>query len=385
MTSLGAKLTSQETLFARLFEFLPDASLLFDHNGQIVVANRKSSSLFGHSLASLRSMSLDTLLSPDSYEQLKKHKILLTDPVTTDFQSEVDENNSRCLLLTALTEAGEEIPVEVTLSSLPPARPSSVQETRILATFRDVSRQKARESELVAKISEAESLVHSSAHDLKAPLRAIRNASGWLSEDLAVGDPLGEKDLVNLQLIQTRVARLEKLIDALEEYYRLGTRKDTRYNEVINAQTMIEEIESALNSNDDFQLLTEGNLEHSHFYRMPLQSVLFKLVDNAIKHSQNGDPRVSIALSEDTEFYRIAVEDNGPGIAPEFQSRIFEPMQTLLPKDLVEGSGMGLAIAKRVLTEYKGTIDLLSEPGNGSTFVITWPKSACPNPGDAPE
>jgi signal transduction histidine kinase len=71
----------------------------------------------------------------------------------------------------------------------------------------------------------------------------------------------------------------------------------------------------------------------------------------------------------------FAVRDDGPGIAPQYHERIFQMFQTLKPRDQVEGSGMGLAMAKKHVEAYGGKISVQSEPGLGSVFRFTWPKS----------
>jgi signal transduction histidine kinase len=69
----------------------------------------------------------------------------------------------------------------------------------------------------------------------------------------------------------------------------------------------------------------------------------------------------------------FAITDNGPGIDPKFHQRIFEVFQTLQPRDLVEGSGIGLALVKKLVESRGGTVTVVSNPGEGSTFAFTWP------------
>jgi signal transduction histidine kinase len=75
------------------------------------------------------------------------------------------------------------------------------------------------------------------------------------------------------------------------------------------------------------------------------------------------------------EFFEFSVSDDGPGIAPEFHERIFQLFQTLKPRDRVEGSGMGLAIVKKIIESHNGRIAISSTPGKGATFRFTWPKA----------
>ncbi len=110
--------------------------------------------------------------------------------------------------------------------------------------------------------------------------------------------------------------------------------------------------------------------------RIPLETVLRNLIANAVKHYDR-DPAtgcVKIACQDRDEFLEFSVTDNGPGIDPLFHRRIFEIFQTLQPRDLVEGSGIGLSIVKRTVESRGGQVQVASRPGAGATFSFTWPK-----------
>ena len=108
--------------------------------------------------------------------------------------------------------------------------------------------------------------------------------------------------------------------------------------------------------------------------RVPLETVLRNLINNAIKHHDRRDGHVQIAVQDLGEFFEFSISDDGPGIAPEYHERIFQLFQTLKPRDQVEGSGMGLAIVKKIVESRNGRITVTSEPGQGATFTFTWPK-----------
>lgn len=120
--------------------------------------------------------------------------------------------------------------------------------------------------------------------------------------------------------------------------------------------------------------------------RVPLELVLRNLIGNAIKHHDRPDGHVhvnaqAIARSEvpaETnqagDLIEFTIADDGPGIDPAFHERIFQMFQTLQPRDLVEGSGMGLAIVKRMVESHGGTIRVESVLGGGARFKFTWPR-----------
>jgi len=107
---------------------------------------------------------------------------------------------------------------------------------------------------------------------------------------------------------------------------------------------------------------------------MPLQQVLMNLVGNAIKHHHHKESGcVEVTVEDSGDFYAFAVKDDGPGIPTRFHEQVFKMFQTLKPRDQVEGSGMGLAIVRKNIEVYGGTLDLESDVGKGSAFRFTWP------------
>jgi len=112
-----------------------------------------------------------------------------------------------------------------------------------------------------------------------------------------------------------------------------------------------------------------------HTERLPLLQIFSNLISNAVKYNDDPQPRVKVYYDDVGEFYRFFVEDNGPGIAKSYHEKIFMIFQTLQERDLFESTGVGLAIVKKILTERKLDIELISSPGSGSTFIFSWPKS----------
>jgi signal transduction histidine kinase len=108
---------------------------------------------------------------------------------------------------------------------------------------------------------------------------------------------------------------------------------------------------------------------------MPLQQILMNLVGNAVKHHDKKQGRIWVTVEDCGGRYAFAVRDDGPGIAPRFHAQIFEMFQTLRPRDQVEGSGMGLAMVRKNIEVFGGTLALESSEGHGSTFRFTWPKT----------
>lgn len=229
----------------------------------------------------------------------------------------------------------------------------------------------ARTDELARSNRELDQFAYVASHDLKAPLRAIGNLAGWIAED--AGTVLPSPSLVHLQKLQGRVLRMERLLDDLLTYSRIGRRDGT--SETVNTEVLLQDILYLLAPPPGFAVTVMSELPVLHTLRTPLELVLRNLISNAIKHHhQPQQGAVQIQARDSGDFVEFQIYDNGPGIDPKYHERIFGMFQTLRPRDEVEGSGMGLAIVKRAVEYHGGAIQVESSLGTGTTFRFTWPK-----------
>ena len=97
------------------------------------------------------------------------------------------------------------------------------------------------------------------------------------------------------------------------------------------------------------------------------------MLSNAIKHHDNSTGNISVTIESNTGFYQFRIQDDGPGIAPNLHKKALEMFQTLQPRDKVEGSGMGLAMVKRIIEHYGGTLTIDSNGERGTGMIIKWP------------
>jgi PAS domain S-box-containing protein len=242
---------------------------------------------------------------------------------------------------------------------------------RSIGTVQDITALKQGERALRIANKELEDFAYIASHDLKAPLRVIDNASQWLEEDLA--EHFTEETRDHMTLVHGRVKRMEKLLDDLLEYARIGRKTDESYAEIVTGEALMDNI-LALLSPEGFAVKVSPNFANIRVTRMPLQQVLMNLIGNAIKHHDKAEGRIEVTVEDGGMHYAFAVKDDGPGIAPRFHRQIFEMFQTLRPRDKVEGSGMGLAMVRKNIEVFGGTLGLESSEGQGSTFRFTWPK-----------
>ena len=219
---------------------------------------------------------------------------------------------------------------------------------------------------------ELDEFAYVASHDLKAPLRVIDNASRWLEEDLQ--EHLTDETRENMKLLRGRVRRMERLLDDLLQYSRIGRKTDEAYEEPIAGDALMENILEMLAPPPGFTVKVSPGFHDIQVRRMPAQQILMNLIGNAIKHHDKKVGTVEVTVEDRGAEYAFAVKDDGPGIPAQFHDKLFKMFQTLKPRDRVEGSGMGLAMVRKYVDVYGGTLGFESAEGKGSTFHFTWPK-----------
>lgn len=240
----------------------------------------------------------------------------------------------------------------------------------ILSVARDQTELEKLTGRLKQSNKELDEFAYVASHDLKAPLRVIDNASTWLVEDL--GETLDEDSLENLQLIRSRVSRMERLLDDLLTYSRIGRKMSADEEEIISGETLLDDILHLLSPSARTRVTVSETFSTIMLPRMPLQQIFLNLISNAFKHAESEDLHVHVDLDILPNDYKFSVSDNGPGIPAEYQEQVFQMFQTLKPRDVVEGSGMGLAIVRKHIEQHGGRIWLESEASQGATFHFTW-------------
>ncbi len=223
--------------------------------------------------------------------------------------------------------------------------------------------------DLKNKNNELDQFAYVVSHDLKAPLRGISNIVGWIEEDHENEVTPGIKQ--NLDLIKGRTTRLENMINGLLEYARIG--KVKKGYVTVNTDFLVRDLLSFLVPKN-FVVTIAGKFPVLKTEKLHIEQVFTNILSNAVKYNKNIQPQITITAEELEEHYKFTVEDNGPGIEREYFEKIFIIFQTLQERDAFESTGVGLAIVKKLIEDYKGTINIESEIGNGSKFIFTWPK-----------
>lgn len=215
---------------------------------------------------------------------------------------------------------------------------------------------------------ELDQFAYVASHDLKAPLRGIANLAQWIQED--IGEKLTGDSVEHMSLLHGRVQRMEALIDGILTYSR-AARSRVPAEKVDTGKLMSEVID--LIAPEEVEIRVADSMPTVLAEKVPLQQVFMNLVGNAIKYGSVQKPVVTVGAVEKDGFAEFSICDNGPGIAAEFQDRIWGIFQILAARDKVEGTGIGLAVVRKIVESRGGLAWVESEPGKGACFYFTWP------------
>jgi signal transduction histidine kinase len=168
---------------------------------------------------------------------------------------------------------------------------------------------------------------------------------------------------------------MELMIEDLLAYSRAGRKRHEPV--IVDTAVLVHDVAELLAPPAGFVVTADPALPVLTAERAPLETVLRNLIGNAIKHHnrpQEGQVtvRAQSELRGRAQWYEFVVADDGPGIDPEFHARIFEMFQTLRARDEVEGSGIGLAVVKKIVESRGGRIWVESGPGQGTAIHFTW-------------
>lgn len=356
-------------LLTNITDNATDCIILSDLDSRIQRINKASATIFGRTPEELIGEDMK-LLFPDLYSDYLKFNSDAVKKPSGKAMKEYFVGNTR--EVTSHHKNGEKIILEISISEI------EENGNRLYNTIvRDITQRKKSQAKLeqtmqalIESNEDLERFAYVASHDLKSPLRAIDNLSLWLQED--AGPELDDDNKERLSLIRGRILRMEGLLNSLMAY----SRADEKIMEtkLMSATHLLNEIIEVQNVPKGFEIQIDGSLDAIMIPRMPLEQVFHNLMSNAIKHHDKDKGIIKLSGMETAKTLKFIISDDGPGIAPRFHGKIFEIFQTLKSRDDVEGSGMGLALVKKILYRQNGKIEIDSDIGKGTTFTITWPK-----------
>jgi PAS domain S-box-containing protein len=360
-------LAQMEGRYRGLLEAAPDAMVVVDQHGEIVLLNVQAEKQFGYARDELVGQAVTAIIPEGFAERL----------VADDLRSTADalaQQIGTGIELVARRKDGTAFPIEIMLSPL-----ENADGILVTAAIRDISVRKAAETHLAQMVVELQrsneelgQFAYIASHDLQEPLRMVASYTQLLSRRYK-GRLDSDADEF-IAFATDGASRMQRLIEDLLAYSRVGT-KGTELVEVSSEDALqLAMINLSAAVEDSGALVTHDPLPLVLADEMQLSQLFQNLVGNAIKYRSADVPRVHIcAVRDGQRTYRFAVRDNGLGIDPQYFEKIFGVFQRLHKRDEFPGTGIGLAICKKIVERHGGTISVESQPGLGSTFSFSLP------------
>jgi PAS domain S-box-containing protein len=361
-TAAEKHLAQMEGRYRGLLEAAPDAMVVVNQRGEIVLLNLQAEKQFGYHRDELVGQPVTNII-PDGFaerliaDDLRSAEDALTQQIGTGIE------------LSARRKDGTDFPIEIMLSPL-----DSAEGVLITAAIRDISVRTAAEQHLGQKVEELKrsneelgQFAYIASHDLQEPLRMVASYTQLLSKRYK-----GKLDADADEFIAFAVdgaSRMQQLIEDLLAFSRVATTG----NALLDTSSEYA-LEQALQNlhwaiKDSGAQVTHDPLPTVQADEMQLVQLFQNLVGNAVKYQSPGIPRVHVSATRHGKTsWTFAVKDNGLGIDPQYFERIFGMFQRLHKRDEFSGTGVGLAICKKIMERHGGSLWVESQPGQGSTF-----------------
>jgi PAS domain S-box-containing protein len=358
-------LAQMEGRYRGLLEAAPDAMVVVNRRGEIVLLNVQAEKQFGYRRDELVGQRMKNII-PEGFAER-----LISDGLRSP-EDALAQQIGTGIELTGRRKDGSEFPIELMLSPL-----ESAEGVLVTAAIRDITTRKTAETHLLRKVEELNhsneelgQFAYIASHDLQEPLRMVASYTQLLSRRYK-----GKLDSEADEFIAFAVdgaSRMQRLIQDLLAYSRVGTKGQELldYSSEEALQQALINLRAPIG--DSGARVTHDPLPTVLADEMQLIQLFQNLVGNAIKYQSQGVPQIHISAARNVEKKWIfSVKDNGLGIDPQYFERIFGMFQRLHKREEFAGTGIGLAICKKIVERHGGSISVESQPGQGSTFRFT--------------
>ena len=362
------QLAEKEENLRVIIENAPDGVIVIDKQSRILLWNSTAESIFGWKQEEVTGKLMFEIIMPVRYRDA--HNAGMEHYFSTG-EAPILNNT---IEVSALHKSGHEFYISLTVSH------SKDREKDIFIAFlRDITNQKKNELELENKRNQLEKSNEQlqqyawlTSHDLKEPLRKILTFSDALLRKHEKN--LSEQFFTYLNKIHGAANRMNSLIEAVLLYSNVINDEElfeeTNLNTIVH--DVIDDLEILIASKN--AIVTYGVLPVIKAIPVQMRQLFQNLISNAIKYSKPDEiPVVEISCEEENNGYKFLVKDNGIGFEEIYSGKIFEVFQRLQTLQTYEGTGIGLALCKKITETHKGTIHAESKSGAGSSFIIHLP------------
>jgi PAS domain S-box-containing protein len=361
-------LRANEERLRSVVETARDAILTGDSSGKIISWNRAAEAIFGYSAAEVLGKSW-ALITPERYRKIGEGEMKRATSA-----AKVDNAIGQPVERIGLRRDGSEFFMEVSRAAW-----KAEAGTFFTAIIRDITERKQAEAELkwtmtelARSNAELEQFAYVASHDLQEPLRMVSSYTQLLAKRYK--DKLDDDANEFISFAVDGATRMGGLINDLLTYSRVGTRGNDF--EPVDCSDVLDQALGNLQVaiKESGAVLTHDRLPTVMADPSQLVQLFQNLIGNAIKFQDNGEaPRVHVSANQEGSEWTFSFCDNGVGIDPQFAERIFMIFQRLHGRGEYSGTGIGLAICKKIVERHEGRIWVDSEPGRGSTFYFTIP------------